>query len=178
MNATIEQLHDHQWRELRDLRLAALADSPLAFWSTWAQEADFDEQRWTAFLRAATWFVATHQSRTIAGVGALLRPELAHEPELIGMWVAPKCRRTGVATSLLAACCDWSLEQHHRAVTLWVVDSNEPARRLYAKFGFSDTGERARHPNDTHSVEIRMRRPTAGARYARSANSRSAASQA
>ena len=178
MNATIEQLHDHQWRELRDLRLAALADSPLAFWSTWAQEADFDEQRWTAFLHAATWFVARHEGRTIGGVGALLRPELADEPEMIGMWVAPTFRRNGVATSLLAACCYWAFEQHHRAVTLWVVDSNEPARRLYEKFGFGDTGERARHPNDPDSVEIRMRRPTAGARYARSANSRSTASQA
>ena len=178
MSATIDRLHDDQWRQLRDLRLAALADSPLAFWSTWAQEAGFDEQRWTSFLRAATWFVATHQSRTIAGVGALLRPEIADEPELIGMWVAPKCRRTGVAASLLGVCCDWAFEQHYRAVTLWVVDSNEPARQLYEKFGFGDTGERARHPNDPGSVEIRMRRTTVGTPPARSADSRSTASQA
>ena len=165
MTATIDRLHENQWCELRDLRLAALADSPLAFWSTWAQEAGYDEPRWTSFLRAATWFVATNRSRTIGGVGALLRPEIVDEPELIGMWVAPECRRSGVAASLLAACCDWALEQRHRAVTLWVVDSNEPARRLYEKFGFGDTGERARHPNDASGVEIRMRRPAADQPY-------------
>ena len=178
MSATIDRLHDDQWRELRDLRLAALADSPLAFWSTWAQEAGFDEQRWTSFLHAATWFVARHESRTIGGVGALLRPEIADEPEMIGMWVAPTFRRNGVATNLVAACCDWASDQRHRAVTLWVVDSNAPARRLYEKFGFGDTGERARHPNDPDSVEIRMRRPTAGAPYARSADTGSTATQA
>jgi ribosomal protein S18 acetylase RimI-like enzyme len=42
---------------------------------------------------------------------------------------------------------------------LWVAEANEPARRLYERYGFTPTGECQPLPSDPAVPEIRMRRP-------------------
>ncbi|HEU5267775.1 MAG TPA: GNAT family N-acetyltransferase [Jatrophihabitans sp.] len=158
MSAMIDRLEPGQWAVLREMRLASLADSPTAFWATHADEAAFDHARWDGFVRAAAWFVATQSGQRVGMAGALTRPEESDEPELIGMWVAPQARRSGVGAQLVDAVCEWATAQDARAVSLWVLDGNDDARRVYVRSGFTETGERMPLPRDPTHVEIRMRK--------------------
>jgi len=56
--------------------------------------------------------------------------------------VLPAWRRTGVATSLLDHVIREGVRMGARRATLEVRRSNEPARRLYERFGFSVAGVR------------------------------------
>ena len=158
MTITIDHLGDHDWPTLRDLRLAALADAPDAFWATLEDESRYGVDEWTNFLRAIGWFVASRDGRPVGLVGGLRRREVPDEPEIVGMWVEPQERRRGTAVLLLRAVCEWAFEQGARSVALWVVDTNAPARRLYERNGFRATGERAALLEGRTGDEERMRR--------------------
>ena len=55
---SIDRLGDDNWQTLRDLRLAALQDSPHAFWAKLSDERRYSVKQWTSFLGAVAWFVA------------------------------------------------------------------------------------------------------------------------
>lgn len=56
--------------------------------------------------------------------------------------VAPECRRMGIADALMERLKAAADELKLSFVTLEVRESNEPARSLYKKHGFSDVGRR------------------------------------
>lgn len=153
----VRRLGDDDWRALRNLRLAALEDSPDAFWAELHVEAAYSREQWRGFLRAALWFVADCGGERVGVVGVLPDPEVPEERQVIGMWVAPQARRRGVADQLLAACARWARGQGLRALTLWVLEHNEPARELYCRHGYELTGESAHLPRDETKREFRMR---------------------
>ena len=47
---------------------------------------------------------------------------------------------------LLIAACDWACEQRATALSLWIVSTNERARRFYQRHSFRLTGERTPLP--------------------------------
>jgi GNAT superfamily N-acetyltransferase len=64
---------------------------------------------------------------------------IADDPEtayLVGMWVAPEVRGTGVAVRLVERVLDWAREHRRTRVVLSVKRGNERAVGLYAKCGF------------------------------------------
>jgi ribosomal protein S18 acetylase RimI-like enzyme len=150
----IERLGPDGWRELRDVRLVALADAPLAFASTLDRERGYDEARWRALLRGATWFVA-RTPEAVVGVVALL-PEGAQEDHVVSMWVARDHRGSGTAQALLAAALS-AVRPGTEAVVLWVADGNARARRFYEGAGFRATGERQPLPSAPHLGEEKLR---------------------
>jgi GNAT superfamily N-acetyltransferase len=77
---------------------------------------------------------------------------------LVGMWVDPARRGDGTAAALVDAVAGWACGDGGRALTLWVVDGNERARRFYEHAGFVATGERAALPTDPAVRESRMAR--------------------
>ncbi|EIV94047.1 GNAT family N-acetyltransferase [Frankia sp. QA3] len=127
---------------LRRLRLAALADSPAAFWQTleaaraqptaeWARRAEAGADspaELVAIVERAGEAVGMVQGFTPTG-----RPWLR---ELGAMWIAPAARGTGAADVLLATALGWAGRAGAEAVKLWVAPANRPARRLYIRHGF------------------------------------------
>jgi GNAT superfamily N-acetyltransferase len=95
-------------------------------------------------------------------VAAFLLPEDASRAHLVSMWVAPERRRAGVATAMVDSILDWSRLQQAQSVELWVTETNEPARCLYARCGFVASGERQPLPSDHRIDEIQMRLAIAG----------------
>jgi GNAT superfamily N-acetyltransferase len=160
----VRRLDRSDWRVLREGRLAALRDSPAAFWATWEDESRYTSADWVAFMSRTTWFTAVSdggRTRPLVGlVGCLQREELPDEPEVVGMWVAPGRRGTGTADALIGALHAWALDEGVRSLGLWVVEGNDRARRFYERHLYRCTGERAPLPDRRPGHEQRMRRTT------------------
>lgn len=135
------RLTEDDWRTLRDVRLAALADAPHAYGSTLAVEQAFDETRWRARFSNCRWVMAVRNAKNAGLVGILLlEPDT---PMLIAMWVSPDHRGAGVGDALVTEALHWVAENRWSRVVLRVADGNDAARRLFVRHGFTPTGRRA-----------------------------------
>ena len=74
---------------------------------------------------------------------------IADEVQLHGMAVRRDLRRRGVASRLFLAMIREALDHGAETGTLEVRQANEPARRLYEKFGWRVTARRPSYYNDT-----------------------------
>ena len=131
-----------QWRTSRDLRLRALADAPDAFCSTLEHEQGFDELAWRSRLERAHTVFAWAGPDAVGAATGKPDPHEAGGREIVGMWVDPAHRGTGVAAALVAELVAWARAEGSPSIALWVAEDNHPARRLYEKCGFIATGER------------------------------------
>ena len=152
------------WRTYRDVRLAALIDSPRAFWTTYAQASTLAEEDWRDRLGWPTWIAYAPTSpdpeRPPAPVGlvALWRvPDAADDRiHIVQMWVAGWARGRGVADALVATAVETARVDGWGAVALEVAEENVRAERCYHRLGFRRTGERAVMPWDPGVVEVEM----------------------
>ncbi len=151
----VRQVGEDDWRQWRELRLAALATDPEAFGSTLAQWSGPNdrEERWRRRLADSPFSALIDLDGTPrAMVGAF--PDGEHV-ELVSLWVAPAARGLGLGEAAIAAVADFA---RPRDVLLSVRTANAPARRLYERTGFVDAG-----PSPDDDREIRMRRPARAA---------------
>lgn len=155
----VREITADDWELMRDVRLAALAEAPSAFGSTYAREADFTEERWRDRIseRSVTFFAHEETADAApAGLAGVYVEDGA--AELVSMWVRPSARRLGVGEALVEAAAAWAKTRDFRSLSLWVTESNAPAVRLYERLGFTPTGERQPLPSDPALAEIRMSR--------------------
>ncbi|WP_051102557.1 GNAT family N-acetyltransferase [Parafrankia elaeagni] len=131
---------------LREVRLAALADAPEAFWRTYDDEVARPVADWEARARlgasgdADATFLAERNGLVIGSV-SVHTPSAARDlRELAAMWVAPAARGSGVSDALVTAALDWARSAGAAGVRLWVVPTNAPARRMYDRHGFAVVG--------------------------------------
>jgi RimJ/RimL family protein N-acetyltransferase len=109
-----------------------------------------DERRYLKALRRyphAAVFVAERSDGIVIGRLSVARdqhPASSHVADL-GLMVAQGARGQGIGTALLHAAVDWAREAGIRKLELHVFPWNEPAMRLYEKFGFEREGYRKRH---------------------------------
>lgn len=148
-----------EWQTLRDIRLAALRDAPQAFASSYAREAAFTREQWLGRFsaRSITFFAFLPDVAEPTGIAGVYAPD--DVADLVAMWVRPSARGHRVGEALVTAAAGWAGARAYDALYLWVTESNEPARRLYERSGFTPTGERQPLPSDPGLAEIRMRRP-------------------
>jgi putative acetyltransferase len=99
-----------------------------------------------------TFWSAWHDD-TLAGCGALKQLD-AHHAEIKSMRTAWAFMRKGVAAQILQHLIDESGRRSYRQLSLETgsMDYFEPARRLYAKFGFSRCGPFGGYIEDPNSV--------------------------
>lgn len=144
---TVKALRAEQWRQLRDVRLRALRDSPGAFLTTAAQAEKEPDEFWSnrAALAACgeKWsiFLAfTDQGEAIGMVSGVEDRETRGAVELVQMWVDPNWRNQSVGAQLVAAIIEWSTPRADR-IRLGVAEDNQAAIALYMRCGFLPTGE-------------------------------------
>ena len=136
------------WERVRTLRLRALADAPDAFWTTLEEERAKDPAGWLRQLarRDAATFIAHEDDRdTGLAVGAP-HHEHAGDAGLYAVWVVPEARGRRVGELLIEAVVDWARSAGYQRLRLDVGDSNEPALRLYGRYGFQPTGTTSHFP--------------------------------
>ena len=169
----------HEWSAVRDLRLEAVGDpdAGIAFLTTAAEELARDESFWrqrtagAALGENAAQFVADAGDRWVGTMTVLLRESgtrdhldrhvVAPRADVVGVYVSPSHRGTGVLRSLLDEAAAWASGRGADALTLDVHVDNARAQSAYRKAGFAPTGIAF-----TSSIgpEIEMSRPIASGR--------------
>ncbi|MDR3533274.1 MAG: GNAT family N-acetyltransferase [Rhodopila sp.] len=125
----------------RPLRLAALRDHPAAFGSSFEEEQDSH----------MSWLIGDPPNITLGGFaeGALIgtaglvvspRIKQRHKGHIVGVYVAPRWRRTGLARALMDRLIAAARSNGLIVLTLSVTVGNEAARQLYLKAGFTVYG--------------------------------------
>jgi len=139
----IKLLVPDQWPVLRDIRLAALRDSPHSFLSSYQIEEAFGEVRWRAEFDRGEWAVSIQDDQAAGIVGCTREPDTSpYECYLEYIWVAPRWRNKGVAHNMLTVVLDRLRESGVRTAYLWVLDGNDAAVRLYKSVGFVSCDQR------------------------------------
>jgi len=126
----------------REIRLAALLDSPAAFGSTYEGALERSGESWSA--QADSTATGDQRCTYLAfagglpvGITALYRD--ATEPsrgELIQVWVAPTHRRQGLAAELMSVALSWAGAHGVATVLAGVAQTNLPVIAFYEKHGF------------------------------------------
>jgi GNAT superfamily N-acetyltransferase len=138
----IRRVGPAEWKLYRELRLAALRDSPDAFASTLARERGFTRWTWKSRLRFAVTVIAYLDGRPVGTATLIGDRRVASGREIVAMWVRPDARGQGIASQLLTHLVEVARTDGASRIALWVADGNDAARRVYLAAGFEPTGDR------------------------------------
>jgi len=141
-NIVVRRLRAEDVDLFRDVRLAALEDSPEAFGETFDGARAANWQRRAAdgaVLHDRAVFVAIAGHRPIGMV--FVRCAMPPEPAFLGgMWVNPEFRRRGVGRLLVQRALHFLRLAGQTEVSLWVARGHDGVRIFYRALGFRDTG--------------------------------------
>ncbi|MGH3156867.1 MAG: GNAT family N-acetyltransferase [Streptosporangiaceae bacterium] len=128
---------------MRDIRLAALHDSPDRFLSTYEKERLFGDDHWRAEFGRGDWHIGFAGGEPVGLLG------VTHEADTPAgacyfeyLWVAPDHRGRGVALRMIEVVLDRLSAAGMRTVFLYVLDGNDVALRVYEQAGFVRTNHR------------------------------------
>jgi ribosomal protein S18 acetylase RimI-like enzyme len=130
---------------LRSVRLAALAESPSAFASSYAGEAAQPPEFWRGRATGAPdrvdLFAVVGAAQEVVGLcGCWVSASEPRVAEVVSMWVDPVARGRGVARSLVEAAVAWADAAGADHVELWVSRGNGDAIAAYTTLGFEGIG--------------------------------------
>ncbi|WP_062518376.1 GNAT family N-acetyltransferase [Demequina gelatinilytica] len=158
MTPTIRRIVPEDWARARDLRLAALADpaAAVAFLDTLEVASARPDEFWIDRTARASHggealqLLAEDGGVLVGTVTVLVQGAGSADyfgaiiPErraiLVGVYVEPAARGTGLIGELVERACAWSREQGLAALHLDVHADNPRARAAYERLGFRATG--------------------------------------
>lgn len=174
MEHTVRHVRAGDWKQVKELRLAALQDpvAHLAFLSTYEESRTSPDTLWQGRAADSEEGVASRQfvaeaadGRWLGTVSVLVEragvetffgdvPEV-EQAQVVGVFVQPEARGTGVAQSLFRAAEEWAwrLQPPVERVRLFVHEDNHRAEGLYRKAGFVPTGHTVPFDRDASRVE-------------------------
>lgn len=126
----------------RQVRLAALLDSPHAFSTTYASALERSSASWNEQAdRSAkggerATFVAFSDEQPVAMAAVYGLEDEPAVAELLQVWVTPELRGSGVAASLLDTALGWARANGFRRIAAGVMHGNDRALAFYLKYGF------------------------------------------
>ena len=139
LTTQITRVEPADWARYRDIRLAALAESPEMFGSTYAREQAFDEAEWRARAARPATFIA---ARDVSDIGLAGVHEFDGTWHVVSMWIAPAARGTGVVDALLGACGEHARQEGALRLVLGVMEDNPAGCCAYQRLGFVSAGQR------------------------------------
>ena len=153
----ISPLGPDEWRKLRNIRLAALRESPDAFLATYERQKGYTEYRWRVEFDRGCWFAAFDDAGPVCLLGVTRDPRIPADARYLEyVWVAPRQRGHGVALAMLTGILDRLRVAGLRTAFLWVLDGNDAAMRLYKRAGFIRSDHRVPLPGQRDRFEERL----------------------
>ncbi|MFG2830177.1 GNAT family N-acetyltransferase [Streptomyces sp. NPDC048434] len=169
MGYLIRPVTADEWKKLKELRLAALADpvARVAFNETFEAAAGQPDEFWQRRASsldeggAALTFVGEAEDGSWGGMVVVLveRDKEVPQTHMVGVYVRPEHRGTGLARELFAAAIGWSwdlVDPVVERVRLWVHEENARAAGLYRSLGFVTTGRTIADPKNAAATEGEM----------------------
>lgn len=166
MTYRIERIGLADWERLREVRLAQLLDTPMAFLETYETALAHGEEEWQARVRrvnepGSVGLVA------VTGAGEWVGTMISFTPEpgaalLVGVWVHPEHRggARGVTDALLDAVVGWARDEAGaERLLLMVHEENARAAAFYQRRGFEFTGATKPYALDPTASEREMSLP-------------------
>ena len=145
----------------KDVRLHALKESPTAFSSTYAKEAQISDEEW--IQRAVRWssdgavgFLAHEEDRACGMVFCFESEHDRGQGHIVSMWVDPEFRLAGVGRLLILSVAAWAKDRPMRELKLMVTSVNHGAVAFYERLGFRMSGKTGPYPNDPAITEYEM----------------------
>jgi RimJ/RimL family protein N-acetyltransferase len=142
---SIRQLHEHDWRELSEVRLKALRSDPHVFGSNYAAESQLSEEEWRNKLRSddsAIFCVFAGETPIgMTGISVLREDETKRTALLWGSWLEPEFRGKGLSELMYKARIDWA--KAHPTIERIIVShraSNVASKHANQKHEFVFTG--------------------------------------
>ncbi|WP_063913490.1 GNAT family N-acetyltransferase [Pseudomonas sp. p21] len=125
------------WMLLKQVRLAALLDTPTAFGVSYQTAAAYNDEQWKERASSAgtEFWLAFEQDRPVGMIGAAVSS--ANRFNLIGMWVEPAARGSGAAAQLVEAVKARATVKGFDRVFLDASPDNARASNFYLKQGFT-----------------------------------------
>lgn len=164
-DVAVRVLAEDEWTTYREMRLAALRQSPEAFAASVADEESYDESLWRERMRRSARLLATRDGEPvgIVSVGQARDDDGDQDgvAELFGMWVDPAARGTGVAWQLVDSAAAHAREQGRSHLKLWVSVENGRAVAFYSSYGFRPADERRPMTTNASVLEAAMVLPLA-----------------
>ncbi|MGW1200030.1 GNAT family N-acetyltransferase [Streptomyces sp. NPDC002536] len=178
MDHTIRSVRADEWQQTRELRLEALRDpaAPIAFLDTYDRAVVQPDSLWqertaaNAAGKSSIAFIAEGPDGEWAGsVTVLLElpggdggfggDAAVPQTHVVGVYVRPEHRASGVSRALFEAALEWSwslAEPPVERVRLFVHEQNDRARAFYRKTGFEPTGVTVSMPDDPAQKEYEL----------------------
>lgn len=147
----IRATEEQDWMILKEIRLAALLDSPTVFGVSYQTAITNSDEQWKQRASSETqpkFWLAFKDEKAIGMIGAGV--DQTDRYNLIAMWVEPASRELGVAERLIDAVKSDAINKGFKQIFLDVSPDNLKASRLYKKHGFFFIAEEkslASHPD-------------------------------
>ncbi len=128
-----------QWKDLKNLRLASIEESPDSFELTLEQARNISDCRWKVLASGddgVHFFIAYENDQAAGIVGGVNGLHY----ELVALWVAPEFRESSIAVALIETVKNHAIGLKHSSVFLKVSKNNVAACALYKKCGFFSVG--------------------------------------
>lgn len=139
----VRTLTEDEWQTYRQVRLAALEESPEAFVASHEQEVGYDEDFWRQRMRRSSRILAEREGAPVGIVSVGWSSEAREDvAELFGLWVEPRERGTGVAWKLVQAGADQARADGKAHLVYWVGTDNGRGVAFASSFGFRTTDYR------------------------------------
>ncbi len=159
----VRRLHHDEWRELRQIRLEALRDSPEAFFTPLPEAEAYPDSLWQDRARMAALgddqatAIAIDGPRFVGMTTGLLRPDVTPDVvAVVSVFVSPEVRRRGVGAAMLSVIEQWAARCGASQTSLWVVETNDSALRFYESVGYRATTDRQKVPSQPPRYETRF----------------------
>jgi GNAT superfamily N-acetyltransferase len=176
MNHVIRSIRAEEWAAVKALRLAALQDplAPLAFLETYEEAAVRADAFWRERAAGAAvgttarqQFIAEAPDGEWAGSVTVLVEEAGGtdpfgnsveqaQGHVVGVFVRPEQRGSGLIGALLDAALEWSWTLGLERVRLFVHERNSRAEAAYRKAGFVASGVTVPVPGGSGERELEL----------------------
>ena len=142
MTVTIRRLGREDAALFRAIRLEALATDPAAFASSLADWRDRPLADWENRMTAMPTFAALRDEDAVGTMGWMREryARLAHRALLVGVYVTPAVRGTGLARRLLDRVLGAARAEGILQMELGVSTATPRAQAFYARAGFAQVG--------------------------------------
>ena len=152
-------------RRLREIRIEALEDAPLAFITTAEEARAHPDDLWHRRVLAgssgtdqATFLACAGEATVGMAIGLDRSDRAPGVVAVVSVFVSSSARRRGVGDALMSAVESWAMAIGATTTSLWVVDDNASARAFYENRGYRPTLDRQRITAPPQRWETRMYR--------------------